>query len=248
MNKPYKSTKKLTTIVLIIIFLSILCSFISLISEALTVFLLSRLKNGIEVSIEIASSCDTAQFITSIVGILLSILNLIFFLIWIHHSNRNLHSLGSSYTNFTPGWSVGWFFIPIACYFKPYQVVKEIWLESSCYKENDSWHNKSYSIIKLWWFFWIIQECISKILFRFVFHTSTLDELYTYSIAQTASDVFDIIVSIFTAIIVYKISKFQEDKHMKNLEIQATLAQTSNNLELSTLNSSTLESNTTDGE
>ena len=72
------------------------------------------------------------------------------FLRWIYRINRNLHTLSGEQLTFTPGWSVGWYFIPIANLFKPYQVMKEIWRVS---QRNES---TTYALLSWWWFLWIV--------------------------------------------------------------------------------------------
>jgi len=38
---------------------------------------------------------------------------LIVFLMWIHRANRNVHLLSGETLAITPGWALGWFFIPV---------------------------------------------------------------------------------------------------------------------------------------
>ena len=52
------------------------------------------------------------------------------FCLWTHRAARNLPALGARGLKYTPGWSVGWFFIPLAHLIMPYFVASEIWRES----------------------------------------------------------------------------------------------------------------------
>jgi hypothetical protein len=45
-------------------------------------------------------------------------------------ANRNARALGATGMRFTPGWCVGWYFVPIMNLFRPYQAMKEIWMAS----------------------------------------------------------------------------------------------------------------------
>jgi hypothetical protein len=54
----------------------------------------------------------------------------VLFLIWIHRAYKNLSALGVRSLEYTPGWAVGWFFVPLASLYMPYRIVKEIWLKS----------------------------------------------------------------------------------------------------------------------
>jgi hypothetical protein len=63
-----------------------------------------------------------ADVIISIVGLVqvgLGIFLIITFLRWIYRTNKNLRYLSGEQMKFTPDWSVGWFFIPIANVYKP---------------------------------------------------------------------------------------------------------------------------------
>lgn len=50
----------------------------------------------------------------------------IVFLAWQSRSVDNVPHLTGSYPAVTPGWSVGWWFVPIANLVKPYQIIKEL--------------------------------------------------------------------------------------------------------------------------
>ncbi|RYY09693.1 MAG: DUF4328 domain-containing protein, partial [Alphaproteobacteria bacterium] len=45
---------------------------------------------------------------------------------WIYRVNANAHSFADGLT-ITPGWNVGWFFVPIANLWKPFEGIKEVW-------------------------------------------------------------------------------------------------------------------------
>jgi hypothetical protein len=81
------------------------------------------------------------------------VLTLIFILRWIYFANFNAHQLGAIGMRFTPGWSIGWFFIPIANFWKPYQVMKELWQVS---KNSSTWRVQSVSPLVPWWWFLIV--------------------------------------------------------------------------------------------
>jgi hypothetical protein len=45
--------------------------------------------------------------------------------VWIYRANANAHALGGD-LSVSPGWAVGWFFVPIACLFKPYLAMRRL--------------------------------------------------------------------------------------------------------------------------
>ncbi len=53
----------------------------------------------------------------------LSILTAMAWFVWLHRAVANARSLGVQ-TEATPGWSVGWWFIPFANLIKPYRILR----------------------------------------------------------------------------------------------------------------------------
>ena len=75
-------------------------------------------------------------------------------LTWIHRANHNAQQLGAADMRFTPGWAVGWYFVPIAWFWKPYQVMSEIWRAS---RNPSYWREQPVSLLLPWWWvLWIV--------------------------------------------------------------------------------------------
>ncbi len=80
--------------------------------------------------------------------------NASFVLTWIHRANHNARHLGADGMRYTPGWAVGWYFVPIAWFWKPYQAMKEIWKASA---DPADWGRQDVSPLLLWWWIlWIV--------------------------------------------------------------------------------------------
>jgi hypothetical protein len=52
------------------------------------------------------------------------------FLVWLHRAYSNLPALGSLLSTYTPGWAVGWWFVPFANLVQPHGVMRNLWIES----------------------------------------------------------------------------------------------------------------------
>jgi hypothetical protein len=89
---------------------------------------------------------------SAIAWIALLIPGIVLFCIWVRRANMNADALVPSGMEFTPGWAVGWFFVPFANLFKPYQVVSEIYRASNPDADQDFWSlSETPSSLKLWW-------------------------------------------------------------------------------------------------
>src|SRR5262249_8903622 len=62
----------------------------------------------------------------NVVGGLAGLANFILLMIWIYWSNNNLTTLGATELEFKPKWTIIWWFIPIANFWKPYYALQEI--------------------------------------------------------------------------------------------------------------------------
>jgi hypothetical protein len=73
----------------------------------------------------------------------------------IYRADNNLHARGVAGLEYRPGWCVGWFFIPIASLWKPYQAFKEIWVASH---DPVQFSIERPAIMPLWWTLFLISN------------------------------------------------------------------------------------------
>ena len=121
------------------------------------------------------------------------------FLRWIYRINKNLRTLSGEQMKFTPGWAVGWYLIPIANLFKPYQAMKEIW--------GVSHRNEpiSYSLLRWWWFFWIVSNLLGRVAFKIATWTNHADNDIASTVIYILSDGIDVILNIVGLMLVTRI-------------------------------------------
>jgi hypothetical protein len=84
----------------------------------------------------------------------------IIFLMWVHGATRNLTALGAMNVPFTPGWAVGWYFVPFANLVMGYRVMATIWRESqpTTVDENGTIVKPKMAIVGWWWGFYLISS------------------------------------------------------------------------------------------
>ncbi|HHL31367.1 MAG TPA: DUF4328 domain-containing protein, partial [Oceanospirillales bacterium] len=123
------------------IYLQIFSATISVIVGYLEYNLLSRFNNG-EITDEknylaLADQLEMFQGLVAIFYLIIFLISAIIILNWLYKANQNAHQLGAKNMQFTPGWSIGWYFVPLASLFKPYQAMKELWQTSI---KPSAWH------------------------------------------------------------------------------------------------------------
>lgn len=183
---------------------------------------ISNIKTGNFLSREIMISTADAiyqrQSIIATISLITFILSAILICRWIFLANRNLRTFSTKKIEFTPGWAVGWYFIPIAHLWKPYEVMKEIWNFSINHTEAERAHN-SPLILKWWWFLWIMVSFLSKIAMRI--GTETTDSLQNTMAIYLISDLCMIPLCFILLSIIKQISKAQIQAH-KSIYNQVT--------------------------
>ena len=87
--------------------------------------------------------------------------------IWTHRASRNAEVLGAIGKQYSPAWSVGWFFIPFANLVMPYKVAVEIYLASKPGPTGTEWKTKGAPpFLGWWWGCWLISAFLSQLSFR----------------------------------------------------------------------------------
>lgn len=136
------------------------------------------------------SALDIAEGLTGLLQLLVFVVTGIPFLMWIHRANRNARALGAQDMQFTPGWSVGWYFIPIFNLWKPYQAMKEIWQASH---NPHSWPTQEVaSLVSHWWALWLLTGFLGQVAFRLSLRASTAQELTSAALLDLLSDLTQI--------------------------------------------------------
>ncbi len=139
-----------------------------------------------------------SDIVTGIIGLIqvvLGIITVITFLRWIYRTNKNLRALTGEPMTFTPGWAVGWFFIPFANLYKPYQVMKEIWQVS---------HKQAVmtTIVGWWWAIWLISNFIG---FKLAILANDATGYIATAMIYIVSDGLDVVLNIVELMLVTQI-------------------------------------------
>jgi hypothetical protein len=134
-----------------------LMSIVSLILTGIVILIVGQAQsmNVGEESLDLLLKIQKAEEAIKIFNWIFGVLGIIAFCLWIYRANRNLYKHQLHGMEFTPGWSVGWFFIPIATFWMPFRAMREIWKGSTTIDNDDEkehWKtNEPSSILGVWW-------------------------------------------------------------------------------------------------
>jgi hypothetical protein len=188
---------------------------IGLWSGWLEIEILQRAASGVSVSEAEASASDSRQAVLGGLYLLVFVATGVLFLRWTYLANRNARSLGVTGMQFTPGWAVGWYFVPVATLWKPYQALKETFKASHPDFVQDWRHAPHPGILPLWWTLWIISNFVGQAVFRSALRADTVDQLLASSWITFASDALDLPLGIVAIAVVAKLQTWQSEKHRR---------------------------------
>jgi hypothetical protein len=146
----------------------------------------------------------------SIFNVLAAIAVAVAFLIWIYRASRNLQPLGALGQRFSPRWAVGWWFVPIMFFVRPYQVMAEIWKGSApdgTRLAPFDWQAETVSaLLKWWWALWIVSSIAGLVA----------------GLTESPGGTFDLLASVLTlcdaalaVAVVWRITKRQDPKYRR---------------------------------
>ena len=108
--------------------------------------------------------------VVGLIGVLVGLLSLgaiVFFFIWIHAAATNVRSLGNDLLTISPGWCIGWWFIPFASLVMPFKAMSEISRASDPEARKIStteWARRSSdAVVKLWWAAYLLSGVVGGI-------------------------------------------------------------------------------------
>ena len=129
------------------------------------------------------------------------------FLRWVYRTCKNAHAIGGANLHYTPGWAVGWFFIPFANVVMPYKVMQEIYRVS---RHPIRWKKVPGSkIILVWWILALGSNVLNPSSVSVEMSGSSLEQLSFIQQLIIGSHVIDIVVSGLLFLIVTEISGYQ---------------------------------------
>jgi hypothetical protein len=93
----------------------------------------------------IASQVDMAT-------VMFKLLTFVVFGRWIYVAGRNLVEAGYHDLEFSPAARIWWFAVPVACLFKPFQGMRELWNASHGHSD----YSEGNSLVATWWALWLL--------------------------------------------------------------------------------------------
>ena len=122
---------------------------------------------------------------------------------WIYRVNKNAHVL-TDWMQMTPGWNIGFFFIPIALLWKPFEGVRQSWQATFSPEDPDAVPVPD--LLRWWWGLWIATSILGNLSFRLSLNAQTVSDQLPVDVIDLFSVVIDIPLALVLATMIRKLS------------------------------------------
>jgi hypothetical protein len=163
-----KSNTKRAKNAIVLIWIILALEILMLISSYWQYNILQTLNNGGNVSEETIQLSDSIEGIIGLFYMIGFIISTITFIQWFRRAYFNLHLIVGN-LSYSEAWASGSWFVPILNLFRPYRIMKELYVETrlllvrnrinfnqNLYTDNLGW----------WWTIWIISNWVGNVVFK----------------------------------------------------------------------------------
>lgn len=151
-------------------------------------------------------AADRYGMIAAIAGMLASVVTGVVILRWIYVVDRNAHAYCGA-LSISPGWAVGWFFVPFANLFKPFQAMKEAWGVSV--DPADPFATDPPVMMRLWWGAWLAASITGNLAFRLSLQARTPAQLIAANWVDVISLPLDVLLAVTLVRVIRALSRLQ---------------------------------------
>lgn len=196
-----------TAIILIWIVFGI--EILSMISGYLQYSLVKSAQNGAVITTSSATLNDMREGIIGVIYMVAFITSAVIFIRWFRRAYFNLHILTNGLLH-KEGWAAGAWFVPIVNLFMPYQIMKELYVESNkVLVAQEQPQRLKVANVGWWWTFWIASNIAGQVIFRVSKSAETLEELSNASIISIISNIVGIVLALIAVKIISDYAKIE---------------------------------------
>jgi uncharacterized protein DUF4328 len=180
---------------------------LSVVLEVFSYVYLGQLASGVRLAGISPELFDRATRILAFSQLAVFLVTGVLILRWIYRARKCVDGLSAVGLRFSPGWSIGWYFIPFANLWKPFQAMNEIW-KASCAPQ--AWSQQpTPGLLRWWWTLWLLASFLGQAVSRLSPHARTLEHLQGLSLLSMATSATHIALAATLTAIVARIDSMQ---------------------------------------
>ena len=188
---------------------------VSFLSGYMQYNLLVSVQNGGDISDDVATSNDLREQIIGIVLLVATVISIITFIQWFRRAYFNLHQQVDG-LSWSEGWAAGAWFVPVLSLFRPYQIMKELYVQTNhllVHRGFGITDRLSFSAIGWWWALWITSSILGQIVFRITLNAGTLEELINSTVLGMVTNIIAVPLAFLTVKVIRDYSRVEPLMH-----------------------------------
>jgi heme/copper-type cytochrome/quinol oxidase subunit 2 len=164
---------------------------------------------------EHGETMDEMQLALNATNVVVTVIFAIVFCVWLYRSAANNRALGASGLKYSPGWTVGWFFIPFANLVMPYRTVREVWLTSQ--DPADRAVRGAAPLVQAWWVTYILSSAATRIAAIMLKNMNVDDtsEVFQQLFVDMAGLALGIVAAFLSLAIIGRVTHAQLVRHLR---------------------------------
>ena len=213
----FRSTEGLVPWLVGLLALAALVSVIGVVFRGSELALLHRVDSGGFVSRREANASDARIRAIGAISSLVGLATVIVWVVWQYRAQSNLRPLGASNVKYSPGWAVGWWFIPFANFVMPYLTMRELAKASDPNAGAIDWKaSRTPPLQVLWWgaVLGIVILALAAVGLAPGQHPS-VHQLVARDPVLMAAEVSRIVAAVAAIFLIRKIDSLQTEKHAR---------------------------------
>ena len=157
-------------------------------------------ENGEMYSMEAAQANDSRQIWIAVLMVIIFVVHFVTFIMWFRRAYFNLH-LRVRNLEHSEGWAAGSWFVPFVNLYMPYQIMRELYLETYALlggKKGQYPENYTTAYVGWWWSLVIVTSTASRIDSFYARGAEEIPELITSSLISAISSLLEIPAALLT--------------------------------------------------
>lgn len=156
------------------------------------------------------SSFEALYAAALLLSLVVLVATYVLFGMWVYRAAANVEVAAVPGFDYTPGWAVGWFFVPFANLFKPFAAMRQIWNASHGNESGDL--DSGNPFLAFWWGLWILTAILTNVAIRLNLNPEDPSYVRTALQLETASSVLSLALYPIAYRLVDRITRAQQER------------------------------------
>jgi hypothetical protein len=211
----YKSASPLAKAITVVMGLDVVVELCNDVNSFVTIGVMKRVVAGEVVDSAELTAIDLRTGAIGVLVLLILLAGGALFCLFMPRANRNASRFGSL-MSISPRWAAGWFFIPFANLWMPYQAMKEIWQGSDPDPNERPALVQVPGLLKWWWAMYLAHNVGGWVVYIASKDAKQAQDLINSSTIDIGSSALSIVAALLAAATVRAVARRQDERQKRH--------------------------------